>query len=76
MSACRPATTTGRSSRGRIDLLFEVAPNGDVRGVEVEPTAGLDHTGIHECARLAIWDTDFPAFDGADMVVSYRLDID
>lgn len=61
---------------GSIDLLFEVAPNGDVRGVEVEPTAGLDHTGVRQCARLAIWDTDFPAFDGADMVVSYRLDID
>ena len=61
---------------GSIDLLFEVAPSGDVRGVDVEPTPGLDHTGIRECARLAIWDTDFPAFDGADMVVSYRLDID
>ncbi len=61
---------------GSIDLVFEVAPNGDVRGVDVEPTAGLDHTGIRECARRAIWDTKFPAFDGADMVVSYRLDID
>lgn len=61
---------------GSIQLSFEVAPNGDVRGVDVEPTAGLDHTGIRQCARLAIWDTDFPAFDGADMVVSYSLDID
>ncbi|MEM9457471.1 MAG: hypothetical protein AAGF11_25045 [Myxococcota bacterium] len=61
---------------GSIDLLFEVAPDGDVRGVDVELTTGLDHTGVRECARLAIWDTDFPAFDGADMVVSYRLDID
>ncbi len=61
---------------GSIDLLFEVAPSGDVRGVEVELTAGLDHTGVRECARVAIWDTDFPAFDGADMVVSYQLDID
>jgi len=61
---------------GSIDLLFEVAPTGKVRGVDVEPTPGLDHTGIRECSRLAIWDTEFPAFDGADMVVSYRLDID
>ncbi len=61
---------------GSIDLLFEVAPNGDVRGVEVELTAGLDHTGVRQCSRLAIWDTDFPEFDGADMVVSYSLDID
>ncbi|MCH9685047.1 MAG: hypothetical protein K0V04_26660 [Deltaproteobacteria bacterium] len=61
---------------GSIDLLFEVAPNGDVRGVDVEPTASLDHTGVRECARVAIWDTHFPAFDGADMVVNYSLDID
>lgn len=61
---------------GSIDLAFELAPNGDVRGVDVEPTAELDHKGIRECARRAIWDTKFPAFDGADMVVSYRLDID
>ncbi len=61
---------------GSIDLNFEVAPSGEVRGVDVEPTAGLDHTGIRQCARRAIWDTKFPAFDGADMVVSYSLDID
>lgn len=61
---------------GSIDLLFEVAPSGDVRAVNVDPTPGLDHTGIRECARLAIWDTDFPAFDGADMIVSYELEID
>ncbi|MGH1347572.1 MAG: hypothetical protein ACRBN8_38805 [Nannocystales bacterium] len=61
---------------GSIELSFEVAPDGQVRGVNVEPTAGLDHTGIRPCARRAIWDTTFPAFDGADMVVSYSLDID
>ncbi len=61
---------------GEIDLTFEVAPNGDVRGVDVELTAGLDHKGIRECARLSIWDTKFAAFDGADMVVSYQLEID
>lgn len=61
---------------GTIDLKFEVAPNGDVRGVDVELTEGLDHTGVRECSRVAIWDTHFPAFDGADMVVDYRLDID
>lgn len=61
---------------GTIDFVFEVAPSGDVRAVNVEPTAGLDHTGIRECSRLAIWDTKFPAFDGADMLVSYALDID
>lgn len=61
---------------GTIDLKFEVAPSGDVRGVDVELTPGLDHTGVRECSRVAIWDTDFPAFDGADMVVDYRLDID
>ena len=61
---------------GSIELNFEVAPNGDVRGVNVEPTAELDRKGIRACARRAIWDTKFPAFDGADMVVSYHLDID
>ncbi len=61
---------------GSIELKFEVASNGDVRGVEVEPSAGLDHTGIRACARVAIWDTKFPGFDGADMVVDYQLDID
>lgn len=61
---------------GEIDLVFEVAPSGDVRGVDVELTGGLDHKGIRECARLSIWDTKFAAFDGADMVVSYQLEID
>ena len=61
---------------GEIDLVFEVAPDGAVRGVDVELTEGLDHTGIRACARLAIWETKFPAFDGADMVVTYQLEID
>lgn len=61
---------------GSIELKFEVAPDGDVRGVDVEPTPGLDHTGIRACARLAIWDTKFPPFEGRDMVVNYHLDID
>ncbi len=61
---------------GSIDFVFEVAPTGAVRGVEVEATPELERAGIRECARVAIWHTDFPAFDGADMVVSYRLDID
>lgn len=49
---------------------------GKVRGVDVEPSAGLDHKGIRACSRVAIWDTEFPAFDGADMVITYKLDID
>lgn len=61
---------------GWIDLRFELAPTGKVRGVDVEPSAGLDHKGIRACSRVAIWDTKFPAFDGADMVVTYKLDID
>lgn len=61
---------------GEIELVFEVSPSGDVRGVDVHLTDGLDHTGIRECARLSIWNTKFAAFDGADMVVSYELEID
>lgn len=61
---------------GSIDLKFAVSPSGDVRGVDVEATPGLDHSGVRPCARLAIWETDFPAYDGADMLVSYQLDID
>ncbi len=61
---------------GSIELIFEVAPSGKVRGVDVDLTEGLDHTGIRECARLSIWDTKFAAFDGADMIVDYQLDID
>lgn len=61
---------------GSIELVFEVAPSGKVRAVDVEPTAELDHKGIRACARVAIWDTEFPAFDGADMIVDYQLDID
>ena len=61
---------------GSIELNFEVAPSGEVLGVNVEPTASLDHTGVRECARVAIFETEFPPFDGADMIVSYHLDID
>lgn len=61
---------------GSIELVFEVAPTGKVLAVDVDPTATLDHKGIRECARVAIWDTEFEAFDGADMVVNYQLEID
>ena len=73
VSACYDARAL---EPGSIDMKFEVAPSGDVRGVDIEPTPGLDHTGVRQCARLAIWNTKFPAFDGADMVVTYTLEID
>lgn len=61
---------------GSLELKFEISPEGEVLGVNVEPTPKLDHKGVRECARVAIFDTEFPAYDGADMVVSYHLDID
>jgi len=73
VSACYDARAL---EPGSIDLNFEIAPTGKVRGVDVDPTPGLDHTGVRQCSRVAIWETKFPAFDGADMVVSYKLDID
>lgn len=61
---------------GEIEFAFEVDPAGRVRSVDVEPSAELDRWGVTQCARRAIFDTEFPAYDGADMVVSYRLEID
>lgn len=61
---------------GEIDFAFEVNPAGKVRSVDVQPSADLDHGGVAACARRAIYETRFPAYDGADMIVSYRLEID
>lgn len=61
---------------GVIEFKFEVSPQGKVLGVNVEPTPKLDHKGVRQCARVAIFETEFPVYDGADMVVDYELDIE
>lgn len=61
---------------GEIEFAFEVDPAGEVRSVDVVPSEELDRWGVAACARRAIYDTEFPAYDGADMIVSYRLEID
>jgi hypothetical protein len=66
-----PEPRPGIAGRPRI-----VANRDDRGGVDVDSTPGLDHARVRQCARLAIWDTKFSGFDGADMVVDYQLDID
>lgn len=73
VSACYE---TESQAAGEIDFSFEVSPDGQVHGVDVDTSAELEDWGVKECARRAIFDTTFPAYDGADMVVSYRLQID
>jgi hypothetical protein len=63
-------------STGEMDFQFELEPNGRVSAVSVEPSAELDQPVVRACARRSVYETQFPAWRGARMVVSYRVEID
>lgn len=73
VAACYDPQATAEAA---VEFTFEVEPSGDVGAVHVIPSDGLQQWGVGACARRAIYDTQFPPHDGADMIVSYRLQLD
>ncbi|HET6584490.1 MAG TPA: hypothetical protein VFG69_13605 [Nannocystaceae bacterium] len=60
---------------GELDFQFELEPNGKVSAVSVQPSKGLEDPIVRACARRSLYEFEFPSWQGARMVVSYRLEI-
>ncbi len=76
LDCVRVAACYDQGAAGEIEFAFEVDPAGKVRAVDVTPSETLDRWGVAACARAAIYSTEFPAYNGADIFVTYRLEID
>ncbi len=61
---------------GELDFELELKPDGRVAAVSVDVSEGLDHPSVVACARRAIYDYRFPAYDGGQMMVSYSMTIE
>lgn len=61
---------------GDLSFDFELLPTGKVAAVSVEVTPGLDHPSVVSCARQAMFDYRFPAYDGGQMMVEYTMTIE
>lgn len=73
LAACYEGEEIGR---GEIEFAFEVEPAGRVRAVNVAASEALDRWGLVACARRAIYETRFPAYDGGSAFVRYTLELD
>ncbi len=60
---------------GSLRFKLRVLPSGKVEGVTLTAPASLRVWGIPPCARKAVYEHRFPAFDGPAMVVSFGVDI-
>jgi hypothetical protein len=60
---------------GELDFQFELEPTGKVSAVSVKPSPSLADPVVQACARRSLYEFGFPAWNGARMVVSYRLEI-
>lgn len=59
---------------GELDFQFELEPTGKVSAVSVKPSEGLEDPIVRACARRSLYEFEFPSWQGARMVVSYRLE--
>jgi hypothetical protein len=60
---------------GELDFQFELEPTGRVSAVSVVPSAGLSDPVVKACARRSLFEHRFPSYDGARMLVSYRIEL-
>ncbi len=60
---------------GELEFQFELEPNGKVSAVSVKPSPSLAHPVVQACARRSLYEFGFPAWNGARMIVSYRVEI-
>ena len=71
-----PAFYTGQSLQGgQIDFQFRVGGDGKVESVTVKAPAPLSTSGSVPCSRKAVYDHQFPKFDGPGMSVNYNIQI-
>lgn len=60
---------------GELEFQFELEPSGKVSAVSVKPSPSLADPVVQACARRSLYEFGFPAWNGARMVVSYRVEI-
>lgn len=60
---------------GELDFEFELEPSGKVSAVSVKPSPSLADPIVRACARRSLYEYEFPGWNGARMVVSYRVEI-
>ncbi len=75
-SCVTTASRYGEVGSGSLKFKLRLLPSGKVEGVSVTAPASLRVWGIVPCARRAVFDHRFPAFDGLAMAVSFGVDID
>jgi hypothetical protein len=60
---------------GELEFQFELEPSGKVSAVSVKPSKSLEDPVVRACARRSLYEHEFPKWNGARMVVSYRIEI-
>lgn len=60
---------------GQIDFQFRIGGDGKVESVTVRAPQQLQIFGIVPCSRKAVFDHQFPKFDGPGMSVTYNIQI-
>jgi hypothetical protein len=70
------ASRYGDVGSGSLNFKLRILPSGKVESVSATAPADLRVWGIVPCARKAVYDHRFPAFDGAAMAVGFSVDID
>ncbi|MBL9100406.1 MAG: hypothetical protein JNL82_05585 [Myxococcales bacterium] len=70
------ASRYGEVGSGSLAFKLRILPSGKVEGVNVAAPTSLRVWGIPPCARKAVYQHRFPAFDGPAMAVSFSVDID
>lgn len=70
------ASRYGEVGAGSLRFKLRVLPSGKVESVSVTAPASLRVWGIPACARKAVFEHRFPAFDGAAMGVNFSVDVE
>lgn len=70
------ASAYGDIGAGSLKFKLRVLPSGKVESVSLTAPTSLRVWGIPSCARRAVYDHRFPAYDGAPMGVTFGVDID
>jgi len=70
------ASRHGEVGAGSLKFKLRILPDGKVEAVSVSAPASLRVWGIVPCARKAVFEHRFPAFDGPAIAVNFAVDID
>ncbi len=70
------AGSAGEEARGKLSFRLQINPSGKVEAVSLTPPKAISTTNIPACARKAVYDHRFPAFDGMAMTVRFAVEID